>query len=186
MDTFLTRGYTLPIAANFVLNDEKLKPQLTPESIDYLQQVAASKPDVWVPREEVIRIWALVDKASPDEENAYANLVRGGEAVAQEAISTFLKLLLRVLSPKQFARKFPDIWAHEHKGGYVEAVVNEDKTMRIIIRDVGGFTYVGPVAVGFVGTALRALGLHDLKLRDTTWTRKDPAPNEVRLEISWS
>ncbi|APR84455.1 Hypothetical protein A7982_09804 [Minicystis rosea] len=186
MNTFLTRGYTLPIAANFVLNDEKLSPLLKPEAIDHLKQLAASKPDPWVPRETVMHVWSLVDECSPDEETAYQNLVRGGEAVAQEAIGTFLKLLLRVLSPKQFARKFPDIWAHEHKGGFVEATVHDENAMLINIRDVEGFTYIGPVAVGFVGTALRALGLNDVKLRDVTWTRANPGPRDIRIEISWS
>lgn len=181
----MTRGYALPLAARFILDDEELRSRLPQENVDYLAKVAASKPDVWVSRQEVIRVWSMVDQASPDEESAYRNLVRGGEAVANEAIGSFLKLLLRVLSPKQFARKFPDIWVHEHKGGTVEAVLGENNTMVIQIKDVEDFTHVGPVAVGFVGTALRALGLKDLVLKDVTWTRAKPNVRDVRIEISW-
>lgn len=181
----MTRGYALPLAARFVLDDPELKPLLTPEDVTYLTEVAHKKPEVWVPRADVVRLWSIAADRSVDEDHAYRSLVRGGEAVAREAISTFLKFLLRVLSPKLFARKFPDIWSHEHKGGRVEAIVNAN-TMVIIIHDVGDFAHVGPVAVGFVGTALRALGLKDLQIKDVTWTRENPAPLTARLEMSWA
>jgi hypothetical protein len=182
----MTRGYAVPLAARYVLEDPELRTAISDAMRDELMSVADSKPAVWVPRQEVVRIWSIVEQVSKDEESAYRNLVRGGETVAQQAISTFLKLLLRVLSPKQFARKFPDIWAHEHKGGYVEAVLDGDNpAMLITIHDVETFPHVGPVAVGFAGTALRALGLKDLKIRDVTWTRAKPNPKDVRIEISW-
>lgn len=185
METYLCRGYALPLAARYALGHEGLKPRLSSEAIEYITHVANTKPAVWVPREDVIRLWSYVDEASPDEESAYQNLVRGGEVVSDEALSTFLRLLLRVLSPSRFAKKFPDIWAHENKGGHVEASV-DDKSMLILIHDVEGFKHVGPVATGFVSGALKALGLKDLKLRDVTWSRKTSAPRDVRIEISWS
>jgi hypothetical protein len=181
----MIRGYAVPLAARFVLDDAELRPRVSPATVDELYQLAEAKHDVWVPRRDIIRIWSIVDEACPDAESAYHSLVRGGETVASQAINTFLKLLLRVLSPKQFARKFPDIWSHEHQGGYVEAILGEGHTMVINIREVEGFMHIGPVAVGFVGTALRALGLKDLKLRDITWTRAKPDSPDVRIEISW-
>lgn len=180
------RGYAVPLAARFILDDKDLRARLSADVIEDLKRVAASKPDVWMPRIEAMRLWCLVDEASPDEETAYLNLVRCGESIADQAISTFLKLLLRVLSPTQFARKFPDIWAHEHTKGFVEAALSDDnKGMVINIHDVEGFRHVGPIGVGFVGTALRALGLKELKLRDVTWTRAKPDSSDVRMEISW-
>jgi hypothetical protein len=181
----MIRGTTLPLTARFILGNESLKSRVPLETLAEVTRISMTKPDIWAPRTQQVRLLKIIDEASPDEESAYRNLVEGGEWVANEAISTFLKLLLRVLSPKQFARKFPDIWLHEHKGGYVEAALGDHNTMVITIRDVKDFSHIGPVSVGFVGTALRALGLKDLKIRDVGWTRADPGPNDVRMEISW-
>jgi hypothetical protein len=181
----MTRGYAVPLAARFILEDAELRPRLAPETVEYLEGLVDSKPEHWIPRQDMVRLWSIVDEASPDEESAYRNLVRGGETVANQAINTFLKLLLRVLSPKQFARKFPDIWVHEHKGGYVEAILEGDHGMVIHIRDAEDFAHAGPIAVGFVGTALRALGLKELKIEDRGWTRAKPSSQDVRLDISW-
>lgn len=179
------KGNTLPLAARFVLEDADLSPRLSSAQQRELQDFADSKPDVWVPRADLIRVWSIVDEISPDEKSAYANLVRGGGVVASVALSTFLKLLLRMLTPRQFSRKFPNIWSHEHSAGYVEAILGDNNTMVINVKDVAGFTHVGPVAVGFIGVVLKATGLKDLHLEDKSWTRQNPAPENVRIEVSW-
>ena len=181
----MVRGYAIPASARFILSDEGIKSRLSREKLERVAQIAATKPPIWCPRPEAIFLWDAVDEGSPDEETAYQNVVRCGKFIADEALNSFLKLLLRVLSPKQFARKFPDIWTHEHKGGYVEAVVTGDSTMVIKVLDVEGFSHVGPIGAGFVETALTAIGLKDLKVRDVTWTRAQPGPKDIRLDISW-
>src|SRR5262249_24608167 len=122
---------------------------------------------------------------SPEEASSYNNIVMCGETIANQAINTFLKLLLKMLSPRMFANKFPEIWSHDHRGGYAEPGVLDGNAMIISIRHVEGFSHVGPIAVGFVGVALRAGGLKDLKMKDQTWSRAIPGPRDIRIEATW-
>lgn len=181
----MIRGYSVPNAARAILGNERLRARIVPQQVEELTRIAAMKPERWAPRQDVIRLFEIIEQASPDEATCYENLVRCGEASAQEAISTFLKLLIRMLSPKQFVRKIPDIWTHEHQGGQVEAELEGTHSMLIRIRDVEGFVHAGPISIGFMGVVLRAMGLKDLQMRDLTWSLKNPAPRDVHIRATW-
>ena len=181
----MIRGYAIPLSAKFLLEDRDVSPAVPVSARTELQRIASAKPDIWMPRADAIRLWQMVDDASPDEAASYHNLTRCGETIANVAINTFLKLLLRVLSPKQFANKFPSIWEHEHKGGHVESSLKDSNHMDIAIRDIEGFRNLGPIARGFILTALRAIGLKELEIQDKTWSRATPAPREAILLASW-
>lgn len=182
----MIRGYNVQHTARAIIGDEALKARIPAHTLEEIAIIAKAKPETWHPRSEVIRLFEIIDAASPDEATLYANLVRCGEAAAHQALSTFLKLLLKVLSPKQFASKFPDVWSHDHQGGYAEPGVITGTRMLITIRNVEGFSHAGPSAVGFIGVALRASGLKNLQIKDLTWSRANPGPRDVKMEAVWT
>src|ERR1700722_8696935 len=117
----MIKGYSVRASAQFILEEEGLSDHMPAE---FLQVVAAKtstlKPGHWYPRAEVMTLWRAVAEAGDSEATAYDNLVRCGEFSANAAAGTFLKFLLKVLTPRMFARKLPDFWAHDHQGGHIE------------------------------------------------------------------
>jgi hypothetical protein len=182
----MIKGYSVRASAQFVLEDEGLRGRI-PE--DFLETVAAKtstlKPGHWYPRAEVMTLWRAVADAGEGEAAAYDNLIRCGEFSANAAAGTFLKFLLKVLTPRMFARKLPDFWAHDHQGGRIEVERGEDKALTIWIKDIEGFDHVSAITTGFVGFALRATGLRNLTVRSPSWSLAQPGPRDAIVEVRW-
>jgi len=147
----------------------------------------AFKAQDWRPREELTGLWhAIADAAEPrDEAAVYQALVRCGEMVGSYATTTFLKLLLKVLTPRMFASKFPDFYKRDQKGG--EGLVEEIGTKHVILvaRGIKGYDHFGPVTVGWSSVPLRGMGLKGVKVSCSPWSLEAPGPEEVRFTASW-
>jgi hypothetical protein len=144
------------------------------------------KPTAWARRETVVALWRAIAAARPDPAVARATLVRCGTGLGNTAINSFLKILLRMLTPRLFALKFPDIWGRDMQGGgYAEIAASEDKRVAILLREVGGFDHIGPVAEGWIGFTLTSMGLKQLEMTSSPWSMEDPGPPEVRIEARW-
>src|SRR5262249_7139180 len=123
-----------------------------------------------------------------DEEGSYKDLVASGSFVAAEATNTFLKLLLKVLTPVLYAKKTPDFWARDHRGsGHFEVDAQNADKGRIIMRLVGadGFDHVGIAGIGFLTFGLTAMGKRDFKITQRGWSLATPSPHEVIYDIAW-
>src|SRR5262245_34209485 len=74
----MVRGYAIPASARFIRGDESMKSRLAAETLAKVSKLAVWKAPHWLPRQDAIELWRLVDQVSPDEETAYQNLVRLG------------------------------------------------------------------------------------------------------------
>jgi len=182
------RGYMIQYTGRFISEDPVLSKRM---SADVMEQIKRNETAVemkdWRPRAEVTALWeAIVDASEPsNQEAAYQSLVRCGERMGSYATGTFLKLLLRVLTPKMFANKFPDFYKRDHRGG--EGVVEEISPKRVVLcaRGVKGYDHFGPITVGWCAVPLMAMGLKGIKMACTPWSLADPGPDEVRLIATW-
>ena len=122
-----------------------------------------------------------------DEEKVYALLEGLGMYTADKATSTFLRLLMKILTPGLFAKKAPDFWARDNRIGKMESDISrlDEKHLVVHLREIGPLTHVAPSAAGFAKFALKAIGLKNLSVVTKGWSLKEPAPDAVRFEITW-
>ena len=100
---------------------EGLSPQLS-------AAVGQAKPADWMPAaysSEILRNIAAHAKGNDDK--ARDELIKCGRYIADEATNTFLKLLMRVLTPALFAKKLPSFWSRDSTHGKYEVDVTSDK-----------------------------------------------------------
>src|SRR5262249_27998190 len=103
----------------------------------------------------------------------------------REATNTFLRLLMRVLTPSLFAKKMPSLWTRDNTAGSVEVDPSGIKAGRLFFKfsDVDGYAYCPPVFVGWVAFAMEAMGLKTKSITLSGWSLEAPAPKEVTLDL---
>ena len=133
---------------------------------------------------ELVRaIAALTD----DPEKRYELFIQCGRFIAEDAINTFLRLLIKFLKPSLFARKYGDFFRRVHNFGKVQASGIEEHRFVLEMTDVEGYEYSGPICIGFIVHTLGAMGCKDLRVKETI----SPPPglqnvSAYRFEVAWS
>jgi hypothetical protein len=182
----MIKGYAVQYTSQFILEDPELSALVPPSVLDVARRAEDYKPTAWAPRMMAADMWRAIAAARPDPAVARATLVRCGKGLGNAAINSFLKILLRMLTPRLFALKFPDMWGRDmQESGYAEIAASEDKRIVILLREVGGFDHLGPVAEGWIGFTLASMGLKHLEMTSSPWSMEEPGPPEVRLEARW-
>ncbi len=122
-----------------------------------------------------------------DEKKVYELLEGLGMFTAGKATSTFLRLIMKILTPGLFAKKAPDFWARDNRIGRMESDVSkiDEKRLVVHLRDISPLTHVAPSAAGFAKFALKTIGLKNLSVVTRGWSLAEPAPDAVQFHISW-
>src|SRR5690348_12475897 len=111
----MIKGYIIQQTGRFIANDPTLSKRVPGSVLSSINASEALKPTGFYPRQEAVLLWRAIADTQPNEEAAYAELVRCGETVGAFAAGTFLKLLLKMLTPHMFANKFPDLYKRDHQ-----------------------------------------------------------------------
>jgi hypothetical protein len=181
------KGYAIQAATQFILGEPELRARVPSELLaNFEREDAKIKPAEWSPRSILMTRYEAVAKAAGSEADALAALQRCGRATAGTAIKGYLKLLLRVLTPSMFARKFPDFWARDHQSGTASVSLPETNRFIFHLKDVDGFTHIGQVAAGFVGFGMEAVGMKGVQVKCTPWSLAEPAPKDLDIEVRWT
>lgn len=190
MSDLQVRGYTLMTTVAYLedklpeSDSKRLLEGLSPGTRDVLRGI---KPVGWYPVSTIAELnWAIVSSlGNNDEERAKAALIGCGRFMGREATNTFLRLLMRMLTPGIFAKKMPDFWSRDCTGGRLVAEAT-DQRMLCRLFDVPGFDHVGAVAAGWAGFALEAMGK---SIKSTTihdWSLSKPNVDGVAWEFVWN
>jgi len=185
------RGYSLKQTARYL--ESKFDPDTKRRVVDGLPasvrtMMGAFEPAEWYPREYSAALFRSIAAARNDEQGSYQDLVACGEFIASEATNTFLKLLMRIMSPTLFAKKVPEFWKRDQRGGAFEADVSraDDSVIKMRLVDVEGYDHIGIVSIGWIQFGMVALGKKNVKVQQTGWALDKPAPREIGYEITWS
>src|SRR5579863_3690307 len=89
---------------------------LTPAARDF---IAVAKKTQWAPPTFSSELWTGIVKEQEAKKDAYEQLVKVGRYQGAYATNTYLKLLMKMLTMKMFAKKFSDIWARDANFGKV-------------------------------------------------------------------
>jgi hypothetical protein len=181
------KAYALIYTRCFLIGDPDLCRRIPSVQLDSLR---AAEPDCkltdWVAREEVTRILELIAASAPDEQTAHADIVRCGRAIGEQATSTFLKLLFKLLTPAMFARKLPDFWRRDHHEGYAEVERLETGHLVVDFKDIDGYTHAAPLIHGWVAYVLERVIPSPLgAVTCTPWSLAEPTASAVRFEARW-
>lgn len=146
------------------------------------------KPGEWYPRETTIALYRAIAGLGGDEPKVYEDLVRCGEFIASEAAGTFLRLVMRIMTPVLFASKIPDFFRRDHSAGSFEVDTSRAKEALISMRlvDVAGFDHIGVVSIGWIKFGMKSLGKTGVTIKQRGWTLAAPGPGEVSYEIRWA
>jgi hypothetical protein len=141
----------------------------------------------WYPRRMFIEVLHHIASVNNERDRSYEDLAQAGSAIAEDASNTFLKLLLRMATPRLFGAKFPDFWARDLQGGHPEVDTSRVRENRMVIffKDVEHFDHIGPAGAGFIRFGLRHITGKYVRVTTHGWSLENPGPPEIRQDISW-
>jgi hypothetical protein len=185
---FRVRAYMVRSTAAYM--GEKLGEQVVARMVQGLSPEARGavtdlKPADWCSVSayaELLRALAAESKGNSDQ--ARDTLIACGEYVAREATNTFLKVLMKMLTPGLFAKKLPSIWRRDCSGGNFEVDVTDTKLI-CKLSDIKGFDHVPCTAAGFVRFGLTGMGKTIEKVEIHNWSLSNPCAEGACIEFTW-
>jgi len=190
METPQTRGSAILASVTYVdaLCDGASRPHASPGFSQELKEALRDmKRTTWHPRGLWLEVLNAVVAVQSDTEKSYADLVGCGNAICEDAVNTFMKLILKIMTPRLFARKFPDFWTRDMRGGYmvVDGSEIDRNKVSITLKEADGWDHVGPVGCGFMGFAMQRITGGPVRVVTDDWSLSRPARPEVTWVISW-
>lgn len=160
---------------------DEIRARLSPEARALL---VTAKAVEWYPIQLPVEILRAIHSMYEDPITAGTMMQRCGKSIAQDATTTFLKLLTKILTPKIFALKFPDFWARYHNFGPCHIDLSHLATNRLIIN-VPGYDYLHFVGAGWIESVFHSLGKKDIHVRNNCPVDQACVP-EVRWDATWN
>ena len=142
-------------------------------------------PTVWYPIEHLVSVFDAIAASQPFAKTE-EDIKLIGKAVATEALGTFLKLLLKILTPRLFASKFDAFWHKYHEFGEMRADLKELESSHIVLYGTA-YPYMHLIATGWGECVFReALGKTDaLVTADVPAGQRESATSEVAIHVRW-
>jgi uncharacterized protein (TIGR02265 family) len=119
-----------------------------------------------------------------DEEKRSEAIVACGKYAAHTASNTFLRLLMRVLTPDLFAKKLPSLFARDFNFGHLEVTV-DSRRLVCNMTDVEGFDWGASLSLGFAKFTLETMGKQIESTRVSGPTNANPGPASQTFELYW-
>ncbi len=141
----------------------------------------------WYPiDDQVAFLEAMVAVVSGPEEGERRTRALG-RFISDAATGTFMRLVLKVLTPNIFLRKAGSIWPRMFSFGIFESDPSGfgDKRAVMILRDVGGFAHVAGVSAGWIEGVFGAMGFNDVRVRYGLLPDVEPGSG-WRFDIDWT
>ena len=167
------------------LRDEERRAQIYDRMRQETREMLRSvQRDEWRPMPLVADINEAIYTSRDQPEQGYEDMVAAGKAIADYAAGTYVRLLIKLMTPKILASKWPDIWRKSHNFGAMTCRLESDRLLLMTIDDVRDYTHVAPYTVGFLTFSLNAMGLPDAHVAHL---ERDASPNSSRYEfqITW-
>lgn len=182
------RGYLLLCGVAYLrksAGEQRAKQILDGLSPETKQAIATAKDASWCPLKAMSEVHrAVASLGNGDDTSAQQHLIDCGKFTATEASNTFLRLLMKLLTPVLFAKKLPDLWARDCKVGRFVVDV-QDERIRNRLHDLTEWDHIGPVAAGYVTFALEAMGKTITKTEIHGWSLAKPSDPDCWFDVFW-
>lgn len=157
--------------------------------IEELRQRAATfDVNGWYPRRIHTDLLGALAAASAGESAARALLERAGHVIAVRADDPFLRLALKTMSPSLFVTSLSRLWSVEHQtkdAFIIDACEPEAGRAVVRLAQIEGYEHLGPVVAGWMRALLLELTSAKVSVTESGWSLANPAPREVRFELTW-
>ena len=164
---------------------KRIVASLSPAARDFM---GTAKKVQWASPIHSSELWAGIAKEHSNPAEARSQLVKAGRNIGAYATNTYLKLLMKMLTVKMFAKKFPDIWGRDANFGKV-TLGDLDEISRGILtinfKELGSYPYFGPTTEGWFSFSLETMGLKDLTVTALDWKMEDPNPGELTYRVTF-
>ncbi|AKU97362.1 hypothetical protein AKJ09_04026 [Labilithrix luteola] len=188
MTEFKTRGYGIAAALKYCREgvDPARRPKviasISPETIRYIESLKSAEWYPTVPMTEMFN--AVIAACDGDMKLAEQDLIGCGIFAARDASNTFLRLVMRVLTPTLFAKKLPSLYARDNNKGTVEVDVTEDRVVAHF-KDTLGFDHLAAMSAGWMNFALESMGKQVTSYKITEWAVTRPNVPDFKIEMGW-
>lgn len=188
---YMTRGYMIMSCVTHIRRayDAKtsasIMDRLAPDTRKVIDNV---KPVEWYARDHAKGLFTAIARHHLEGDGKmHEGMVGCGRCIAEMASNTFLRLLMKLMTPTLFARKVGSFWERDHRGGALTADMTRinQKELTFVHTGIGGYDFVGACAPGFLGYALEAIGCKNVVNETTGFSVENPGPEEVRYRMRW-
>jgi hypothetical protein len=184
MSDVQVRGYAIVHAAGYLRQEagEQAVQALSP-ALQHALKTAT--PAGWQPVAHVAELFHAVAKLGDgNEAKAREHLEKCGEYQAIAATTTFLRLVMKVLTPNMFAKKLPSLWSRDSTGGRYLADVHEDHIV-CHLKEMEAFEHFAPTSVGYVRYSLKTMGKEVTKTTLSGWSLAKPSSPDMSFSLHW-
>lgn len=169
--------------------DQALAPQMRQKVLDATPDLTSKRESLkkteWYPLAYAVDQCAAIDAQFEDPHKSYDELKRCGHFIADDAASTYMKLLMKVLTPKLFARQFPEVWKRYHDFGKLASDMSHIEENRVVFT-IPGYPYVAPMCHGWLEFAFDCLGKGNSLEVETNQPPGAPVPDLVEYRVKWA
>lgn len=127
---------------------------------------------------------AIISASEGDAATAEQDLIGVGKAIGWEATNSFLRLIIKVLTPGLFAKKLDAIYQRYNSKGKVSADVGEDR-MIVSCTETKGFPHLAPIVLGWLRVVFEMMGKRIVSCRTTSWSLTNGDVDSFEVEFRW-
>lgn len=157
----------------------KIRAQLSP---DLKAALPTIKYGEWYPlhfaTDQVRGVFSLYE--SFDE--AEAALDRFGKYIGEQASSTFLRLLMKMLTLNMLVKKWPMFWERYHNFGRMTAAI--EGPQHLVFHIEPGYDYMYRLGPGWIKVACEGLGMKNIQIK-TNVPYGDIRIDVIRVDVTW-
>jgi hypothetical protein len=189
MGEFQVRGYMISTTAAFLRQTAAARGMADPNALcssALRSSMDSLTPAGWYPVSHIAELNRLIASslAGDDEARARTEFEDCGRFMATEATNTFLRLLMKVLTPGLFAKKLPDLWRRDCTYGKLDLEV-DDRKMTLRLSEMDGHDHIAAVMPGYVRFALETMGKTVERVTVHGWSLAKPDANGSSIEFLW-
>jgi hypothetical protein len=173
--TFAERNYTPEQV-------RKILAQLSPDLRSALPQI---KPHDWYPLHFATDQLRGIYQCHTDPKEAVEAIVRCGMFVGDEATSTFLKLVIKMLTLSMLASKWQQFWGKYHDFGVCTADASRIAEKKFFVVAKPGYPYVHGIGAGWLRNVFSALGKQNVEVTTNVPLGEVDAP-EIIWTTTWT
>jgi hypothetical protein len=186
----LVRGFVIMSAVSYI--EQRMEPGARTRSLaalppDLREAIRGMQRNGWYPAVQCQEAYRAVSMAWESPPERYEELTKCGRSIAQDATNTFLRLLIRFLTPAVFARKFGDFWRKDHNFGNVENDPTHKGSNSLVLNMSGveGYEFIAPVARGWMSMAFEAIGKKGVSVKETQHSFSRFESPTYRFLVEW-
>lgn len=162
-------------------------------SPDECRLMYEAKPDDWYPHDYFAAPYRAIVAAHDDPVAGRRAVEAAGRWACEEMANSFLRLVMRMMTPGLFVKKCSQLLAKDFRGwrgGAPDVIYDLSKEkageVTIEVRNIGNHPYLGASAIGYIEFAFEHMGKKNLKVEERDCDINDYAAPFARWYVTWT